>query len=1445
MIVTGRVDFYEDGMDVDSDDVVHIVHFAEQKDGEVKAEVLDTEENKVEAVVDEKESKLSEASFEADGFSVYAVVSTVNNTQQNLDGKTYAIVNTYRHDSVQDTALSNTALNKIRVTVNSDGQVVASGNAADEISTWRFTHVPDAANNVYYIQSVANGQYIRINGEGNVTLGNQQALTVTLRTRNNQVMAEISSNNIALNDFDNGTLTAGISGWRVSDNDDNNWFRLYELGDIAPPPSNITVHYVDTNGNPIPGYEPKNIADTTRADSTNNYTDPYAFGYIYDLYQKIEGYAYQSTHLTSPTGKQINAEVVYKVADSYTTQNDGAYPNGNNNPVDRASYRWEYQEPNASHGNPQNPYNVTAYDLQEFGSVTDVYVVYEKGEEVIPSHGGGGSGDIGDLDEPKPVKELKPNGDGTYELSLSVRASAKNIEESNGANVILIFDMSASMRTGIGDGRTRLEAAKQAARDVSTRLLSMNTQANPDLVEMMVIPFNKEVPETPGTSGWLTASGPNTPQANTGINGFINRLNTNNVDGGTNWEAALERAKAEADRHKDGDNTYVIFMTDGNPWMNNMQSEHDTFSRDFFEKGAYFYATEPARQIVKSGYELYGIGIYGNVDVLHLLMNFAYNGRSTFDPTTNAYGHYFIAQNQQALVDALSDIAGTIEGKLAMAGVDLKDGVALDTTHTSLTTGGKVNGVSYSKSGGTTAPFTVRVGTDGIPMFSINGGAEQRGQTVSKQYDKINDNGTTTPTSKDIYRLTVGGTDYDMAIASLSADGDLDWDLSPLEQLEDGAIYTITTTVWPDQEAYDLVTDLNNGVATWDDQKDEEVWEDGKLVFYRGGATLDGINYYDNIVMYPDGHYAALSNTYQTLDYFVVETEGTETTYERRPTINMHYPDPMGLRDDTILIKKEWEKDMMPTADLPPEVELTLLRNGDPFIPGIKLNSGNSWQTSKYIAPGLMITKTEADRKGISGTLVYFNDGTSTRQYVILNTGYDYKFNEKKTPDTTNFQLEEIIYHPMLVGNENGSTLMDVKIEGTNVTLSGNDISQGLIARNHLKGGINIDKVVTDSSGTVDPTSTEVFDAVVTLNVPKDEDGNPDFSDVEDAYEEDPETGDYIQDDDGNFVVETPSVAWYRYINKATGANVYDEELINAGILEPSGQTNQYGRIGQGENYWGGGFFMLDFDDVTGIAEGTVKIHPQYTLRFTNMAAGTTYSVTETAASADGYEVTYSYTHQKYEDGQPDGDPIPDPEGEDHVVAVNQGNNVTVTNKPVKSDLIIIKSDEQGNAITSADDTAEFKLEKNTKNDGSGSWVNAVDADNDPQLIVDGKVTINSTNGVELKGLANGLYKLTETKAPEGYVIVEGSVTFKLENGKVTFVNITETGVEEIDPPEGYTITEKTATIPVKITVANPSGTPLPHTGGIGTTLFYILGSILAVGCGIVLIARRRADISR
>ena len=42
------------------------------------------------------------------------------------------------------------------------------------------------------------------------------------------------------------------------------------------------------------------------------------------------------------------------------------------------------------------------------------------------------------------------------------------------------------------------------------------------------------------------------------------------------------------------------------------------------------------------------------------------------------------------------------------------------------------------------------------------------------------------------------------------------------------------------------------------------------------------------------------------------------------------------------------------------------------------------------------------------------------------------------------------------------------------------------------------------------------------------------------------------------------------------------------------------------------------------------------------------------------------------------------------------------------------------------------------------------------------------------------------------------------------------------------------------VQITNKTGTELPSTGGMGTTIFYVLGSILVVGAAVLLVTRKR-----
>lgn len=104
-------------------------------------------------------------------------------------------------------------------------------------------------------------------------------------------------------------------------------------------------------------------------------------------------------------------------------------------------------------------------------------------------------------------------------------------------------------------------------------------------------------------------------------------------------------------------------------------------------------------------------------------------------------------------------------------------------------------------------------------------------------------------------------------------------------------------------------------------------------------------------------------------------------------------------------------------------------------------------------------------------------------------------------------------------------------------------------------------------------------------------------------------------------------------------------------------------------------------------------------------------------------------------------------------------------------------------------------------------------------------LTTEETNAFNIVGLDAGRYFLKETKTPDGYntcddVAIVINATHSVVNG-VSNVDLTSsTGMDN--------------------TIENFKGTTLPGTGGIGTTIFYVVGGILVVGAAVLLIAKKR-----
>ena len=102
------------------------------------------------------------------------------------------------------------------------------------------------------------------------------------------------------------------------------------------------------------------------------------------------------------------------------------------------------------------------------------------------------------------------------------------------------------------------------------------------------------------------------------------------------------------------------------------------------------------------------------------------------------------------------------------------------------------------------------------------------------------------------------------------------------------------------------------------------------------------------------------------------------------------------------------------------------------------------------------------------------------------------------------------------------------------------------------------------------------------------------------------------------------------------------------------------------------------------------------------------------------------------------------------------------------------------------------------------------------------EVTTDTKGAAEFNGLKNGTYYLKETEAPKGYNMLTKDVEIVINGSSATEANLTS-----LTHTEG---------------VGNSTGTTLPETGGMGTTIFYVLGGILVLGAAVLLVTKRRMN---
>lgn len=370
-------------------------------------------------------------------------------------------------------------------------------------------------------------------------------------------------------------------------------------------------------------------------------------------------------------------------------------------------------------------------------------------------------------DTPPHAKRITDNQDGTYTISLDITGESE--KKPNNVNVIVIMDTSGSMTT------QRMNAAKNAVNSLATALYAYNTQSEPDTVEMALVRFatSSSVARTPTN---------NETQFHNAVNGLPNEGN-----GGTNWEAALQTANNDID-FGDNDQTFVVFVSDGNPTFRTTQNGWNDWSYQYQQWGTgqetaqniqrcYTTAVDDAQALATkvTPANFFTIGAFGNVDRMEQLTDDAGSDSST---------NYYSAQNTAALNQAISDILAKIE-RAGFADAEIDDG----TTSTVTQSSGEVS-----------------------HLLVVD-------ESSYKYYRTGGDYGTMDPWT-------------DAPEAKLQ-NGTVVWDLSDEGVLENGVRYTVTFDCYPSQETYDIIAQLKNGDITYD-SLDSEI---KKYIVDNGGGS--------------------------------------------------------------------------------------------------------------------------------------------------------------------------------------------------------------------------------------------------------------------------------------------------------------------------------------------------------------------------------------------------------------------------------------------------------------------------------------------------------------------------------------------------------------------------------------------------------------------------------
>lgn len=598
--------------------------------------------------------------------------------------------------------------------------------------------------------------------------------------------------------------------------------------------------------------------------------------------------------------------------------------------------------------------------------------------------------------QPTVNKEVTPNGDGTYKITLSVTGKASSTEDSTKADVIVVYDKSTSMMYPDGNiqrndngpyGREwygnraiifplYTHSYDENWNDVYTLVGTNSTSWNEQLyhynnngytayngdrysgtsravaAKSAVDTLAKNVLNDSGdvtfsivTFGKNSSLDIDHATTYSGAKSAIDSLDRISKNQGTNWEAGLDKALTAVNGGTPGATKYVIFVSDGEPTYSMSDGNGTSYN------AAYYNAAKTKAQAIVNiigASNFFTVSAYDTSGRMKQLVT---------DVGGNPSTNYFEASNSASLAAAFDAITQAITKAMEIRNVTLSDTVtSLSSVGAAVAAGSEVGKFTYSKS---------------------------------------------------------NASDWTPANQATVKDGKVSWKpVKDGESLESGVTYSVSFNVWPSQAAYDLAAALTNGTKTYDSLTDEQKAQitknaDGTYSLKTNSTATDENGKSVNQVTYSKVKTDSTTDAVKALtdeqkatikagngkDVKVGDNtfryNATKDTYEEvtetAGTAELDGNGTMPLKVAKVTVKKQWldadGKDISDKLGESASAAFEVKSDDGTTVRTLTLNSGNSWTGTAYLAPGLKVNGEELDQ----GHTYTISESSS-------NSGNDLKF---------------------------------------------------------------------------------------------------------------------------------------------------------------------------------------------------------------------------------------------------------------------------------------------------------------------------------------------------------------------------------------------------------------------------------------------------------------------